>query len=177
MGYVEKPILEFKIKKGLVGRKELYSIMSFLMRENITTRFIKNTVLASGIDAKGKNLIYYSEPILYNQYNRQYYLSADKRYRLTVDSMFMNGKLTTFGNLFARKQINPYHCIVELKYLPEHSSSAHEVTSLFPFRLTKSSKYVMGMRDLGMPYHEHDHSQMKRKKRVEYYDAAAALFR
>jgi hypothetical protein len=41
--------------------------------------------------------------------------------------------------------------ILELKYELDEESRAAEIANLFPFRLTKSSKYAQGLENLGVP--------------------------
>ena len=49
-----------------------------------------------------------------------------------------------FNNFNLKPSLDP-NKIVELKYKLEHDNLANKVTTQFPFRLNKNSKYVNGM--------------------------------
>ena len=80
-----------------------------------------------------------------------YYESYNKEFRLTLDQkleyyIFFNRRVSFFQNYKQQKSV-----IVELKYNTQYSYKASEVSNQFPFRLSKSSKYVMGI-DKIKPY-------------------------
>ncbi|MDO8555068.1 MAG: VTC domain-containing protein [bacterium] len=139
------PILEFKIKSGFLGRKLHYSFPGFNREGNLD----KNIRLA----ARGSDLPDFIKLYLarlkcssINSYLRQYYLSSDKRFRLTIDSDIRFYKAD--NKLIERDKSN---LIVELKYDEEYDADARIISSKFPFRMTKSSKYVTGVEK--MPFY------------------------
>ena len=81
-------------------------------------------------------------------YNRRYFESADHNFRITVDSIleYYNIKLT--NNNFINKYIDLESIILELKYNQNFDHEAMNITNGFPFRLTKSSKYINGIEKL-----------------------------
>lgn len=81
--------------------------------------------------------------VLKNAYLRQYYVTADGLVRLTVDSK-LRFDHTKRDQQQTPKQTLP-HTIVELKYALEAEKLAAQISNFFPFRLSKSSKYVQGM--------------------------------
>ncbi|MBC8227285.1 MAG: polyphosphate polymerase domain-containing protein [Gammaproteobacteria bacterium] len=145
-GLIKDPILEFKIKYGLVGKKLSYQVGPF----NLYSHY-KDSVLNSfdlfGHNSIPKNIKRELEnynPMLINSYKRKYFLSGDKKFRLTLDRNLMFYKtdktLKTSGRISDDNSI-----IMELKYDESNDLSAEKITNLFPFRVTKSSKYIMGI--------------------------------
>ena len=86
-----------------------------------------------------------SQPVLLNRYSRKYFLSADKRYRITIDTDQVFYRIGTQNNFFLNEQKNNVNVIIELKYNIAADDDANHITEHFPFRLTKSSKYVSGI--------------------------------
>jgi SPX domain protein involved in polyphosphate accumulation len=147
-GRIENPVLEYKIKKGHLGRKEYYPLTSFSMSDKAGTfdllKMMKQATLPSRIQHDIRSLL----PHLANSYTRQYYLSADKRFRLTVDTNMRFFQLDHMHSGSFREQYPGVQSIVmELKYSSCEGIDldAREITSRFQFRVTKNSKYVSGI--------------------------------
>ena len=137
------PNLEFKIKVGLLGSKETIACQNFSSAGDLPTihdLLIGENNFASLTKHKLKNL----QPVLLISYFRRYFQSADKKYRLTIDRdlrfyQINNNQISWNTKL----QINA--TILELKYDQQNDAEADKISSFFPFRMTKSSKYVLGM--------------------------------
>jgi hypothetical protein len=83
------------------------------------------------------------EPSLFNRYWRHYFVSANRNFRLTIDSELRFGALRTScrnAELLASPLV-----ILELKFAPQHAEEAPSITSTFPFRLVRCSKYILGL--------------------------------
>ena len=145
-GKIEKPILEFKVKKGLLGKKISYPIPSFSLDYNtgLDMRIITQICKKSDITEFEKIELKQLKPILLNRYKRKYFLSADKRFRITIDTDLEFHRIDSGANIFNRIQDNS-SIILELKYGVDCDSDANKITNLFPFRVTKSSKYIIGI--------------------------------
>ena len=144
-GLIEKPVLELKIKKGLVGRKESYPLPPFsvckcFQRDTITQLFER-----SGIPQALKLDLTALEGALLNRYRRKYFLSANRKYRVTIDSEMEFYRLRATNNTFLNKSVDLRNIVVELKYDPEDDRGVEQITNHFPVRLTRSSKYVNGL--------------------------------
>ena len=83
-----------------------------------------------------------------NRYSREYYLSLDKKYRITVDSDMKFSKILKQGNQFINTYHHPYSKVLELKYDLKYDNEVNKITQLIPFRLTRSSKYIQGVNSL-----------------------------
>ena len=83
-------------------------------------------------------------PVLLNSYKRSYFISADGKYRFTIDRDL---EFTTISanQTTARRPFESRHVIVELKYDREWDDDVSEVLDYLSLRQTKSSQYVTGM--------------------------------
>ena len=142
-GYIERPILEIKIKRGLLGKKITYSLKPFYLTEKTNT----TDILKSVTNLKEILLIEFEDliPSLLNRYSRKYYQSSNKKYRITVDNEQSFYHINKENNTFLNSYFDNASVILELKYDQEHDFGASHITSSFPFRITKSSKYVSGV--------------------------------
>ncbi|MDZ7342969.1 MAG: VTC domain-containing protein [candidate division KSB1 bacterium] len=145
LGYIEKPVLEFKIKSGFVGRKETYPLASFWLDEDFEFATLQEVFRNSELPPLVRMDLAPLQPTLLNRYRRKYYQSADRNYRITVDSDMAFYRLKAYGNTFLHKTVDRRSIIVELKYSNEKDQFADLISGRFPFRVTRSSKYVNGI--------------------------------
>lgn len=144
MGLIEKPVLEFKIRKGFLGNKISFPLDSFLLDDSFTLQYIKEIIRKSDLPVWASEILEGLRPTLLNRYKRKYFISFDHKYRLTLDSELSYCRIGDENNSF----LDSYHStenIVELKYSKENDDNAVFITNNIPFRLTKSSKYVNGI--------------------------------
>jgi SPX domain protein involved in polyphosphate accumulation len=145
LGRIERPVLELKIKEGFVGRKESHPLAPFSLDESYrfgtTVEVFKN----SELPAKLKLDLISLQPTLLNRYRRRYFQSANRQYRITVDTDLEFYRLKPHSNTFLDKWIDRENVIVELKYANAKDPNADLISRHFPFRVTKSSKYIMGV--------------------------------
>lgn len=147
-GFVAKPILELKFKNGFLGRKESFPLVPFSIDEDFQVDTIKHTLKESKIPNLIRLDLLAAEPSIVSRYWRRYFVSADKKYRLTVDSELIFYQLAARSNSFLHQSADLVNTVVELKYDAEHDRHANQVANHFPFRITKSSKYVSGVERL-----------------------------
>ena len=137
---ISSPQLEFKIKRGLLGSKEIYKMKDFDLDLDID-EVIKNNDFDKRVFLKLTN----QKPVLINSYKRKYFGSFDNKFRITVDTnlnyYFLSQKKLSLNKKISEKS----KIIVELKYEKELENHAKEISSQFPFRLTKNSKYLTGV--------------------------------
>jgi hypothetical protein len=86
------------------------------------------------------------QPILINRYRRRYFLSRDGRVRLTVDwdQRVYDQRLCATPNLTRRANL-PDTLVVELKFDREDRKLANRYAQGIPIRLSRNSKYVIGV--------------------------------
>jgi SPX domain protein involved in polyphosphate accumulation len=148
-GTCKKPILEIKYKTGLLGWKERHNLNDFnLDKENFVnykeifeylSESIKFDILKLGLE--------FLTPTLLNCYERTYYLSFDKKYRITLDNKMEFYSINPVGNYF-KTFADDEKTVIELKYNQYHADGARAISNNLPFRVTKNSKYVIGIERL-----------------------------
>ncbi|MCX6928043.1 MAG: VTC domain-containing protein [Verrucomicrobia bacterium] len=148
LGQIAAPVLEFKLKRGLLGSKESYPLKPFYLDNTFASGTLRQVMGESALPANVRQLLSGLEPALLNCYRRKYYRSADRQYRLTVDSRLEFFRLHRSHNALLCKAAHWPFQVVELKYDEAHSAGADAIAAALPFRLTKMSKYVFGVDSL-----------------------------
>jgi hypothetical protein len=144
-GLVDEPVLELKIKRGSVGTKESYPLAPFKMDKRLPLDSIRNLFTTSGIPEALRLDLISLEASLVIRYRRKYFQSADRKYRLTVDTELEFYQPRGANNSLLRESIGPIDTILELKYGLNEAGEVKRITNWFPFRMTKISKYVSGI--------------------------------
>ena len=144
-GKVSTPQLELKFKRGTVGRKATFILNDFDLEPGAITESFLRAWNEFQLPTVTKPYLERLRPILLIRYQRRYFLSADHKFRLTLDK-----DLTTYAlsGRTGSRPIQPSIQILELKYAEEHEVTADQVTTHFPIRLTKNSKYVEAVNGL-----------------------------
>jgi len=145
-GPVARPVLEKKIKLGLMGTKESCPLAPFVLDAAFGRQTLEDVLRRSpGAGNDLRRALRARLPVLINRYHRRYYRSASGHLRLTLDTRLEFRDVRSLGNTFLRGAIDRRGVVLELKYGQEHDDEAREVAARFPVRLTKSSKYVSGL--------------------------------
>jgi SPX domain protein involved in polyphosphate accumulation len=145
LGRAEKPVLEIKHKQGHVGWKDSYPLPSFEVTREFDVAGFMRSLRKSSLPGEVRADLLTLELRLMNRYRRRYFRSADKRFRITVDTELEWYRVNPKFNNFLVRSRDRSQVIVELKYAYEHDAAAPEISEHFPFRLTRSSKYVSGV--------------------------------
>lgn len=145
LGKIKKPVLEIKIKKGLVGDKWSYKLKPFILDNSFTNKDIQIIFNTSNLPLPILESVKMVSPTLLNSYQRRYFLSADNKYRVTLDFDLLYYKIDRRFNNFALKPVADENKIIELKYGLNDDINANVISTQFPFRLNKNSKYVNGV--------------------------------
>ncbi len=137
---IQEPILEFKIRDGFVGTKFRFPLINFSLPCSLEN--MKKVFEKSNLPGWVVNTLKTRRFTLVNYYKRKYFLSNCKKFRVTIDSgLTYRGILNQ--NFSLLNEIKENHHILELKY--DIDKLAEGVSTQFPFRLTKNSKYVTGV--------------------------------
>ena len=144
-GLIEKPVLEFKIKKGLVGTKKSYPMDPFSLDGDFSSETVACAFQNSDIPEVRKLQLTMLKPTLLNRYHRRYYRSADGNYRVTLDSDMEFYSVGTDSNSHLRKYADFSNTVLELKYDRDKDQAAQDIVNLFSFRMTRNSKYLNGI--------------------------------
>ena len=145
IGPVEKPVLEFKIKRGLVGTKRQYRVSGLAIERGFKAQDLMRNAITSDVPSEVRSHLRTLNIVLLNNYRRRYFVSRDGRFRLTLDTDMAYYRIAGRCNWMAHRQNDHRNVIVELKYGIEDDAEASRISTFFPFRVTKSSKYVQGI--------------------------------
>jgi hypothetical protein len=147
-GAIPAPTLEFKIRRGLVGWKEQYPLPPFALDARFSQDTLRTILEAAPLPEAMAHELLFLHPTLANRYRRRYFLSADRRFRLTLDWEMSYHKIGPRNNGLLACETDRQSMVVELKYGREADSDAGRVGNGFPFRMTRHSKYVQGVQRL-----------------------------
>jgi len=134
-------VLELKRKKGFVGTKLQFKLDKY---SNINELIEK--VNKFDFQNKISNIIKRQVfPILITSYDREYYLSQNKKFRSTIDT---NLKVISLKNHSIKLPISKE--IMEIKYNTNYDNDFRNIitNNKFRFRFQKFSKYVVGLLSL-----------------------------
>lgn len=141
-----EPVLQLKIKKGFGGVKLDYPVPEVELSPGVPWPRIRDSIRKSLPKEVSSLFDFHSFPAVANSYRRNYFISGDRQYRLTLDRDIKNFAQThgLFPNT-TKSEIVTDEMIVEIKYPIELDHLANQVTSWFPFRVSKNSKYISGI--------------------------------
>ena len=126
--------LEVKKKFGMVGSKDRYPLKGLAKNEPEPFRAISKLVGEPEVPEKVVDYFHTLQPNIYCGYQREYYLSADKKFRLTLDVGLVYKSLRSDGSVSLVKKSSDL--VIEVKYAHEDERFA-EVFDSWPFRLGK----------------------------------------
>lgn len=144
-GEISSPTLELKLKANLVGTKDSYPLQPFTFTRGFDVAAVQDVFRDSDLPAGLREDLSCLQAALVNSYYRSYFLSADKRFRVTVDSDMEYLGIRPSSNRFLHRIRDRENIVVELKYQESDDRLARGVASRFPFRLSKNSKYATGL--------------------------------
>jgi hypothetical protein len=139
------PILEFKVKKGLMGRKDFYKLPDFSLNSDFSRVTVMAAVEKGELPVHIADIMKSVQPTVLNSYTRKYFISADKNFRITIDKELSFYAVSYNHPLFLNKVKKENVVVVELKYNSEFDNEAGVIASNLPFPLTKNSKYLQGI--------------------------------
>ncbi len=143
--FVAKPVLEVKQKEGLLGAKASYPLPSFSVEARFDLRCLVELFDKADLPRALREGLRQLKPVLLNTYERTYFLSEDKNYRITIDD-HLNYYRMLEGHLTSLPWSDPRpKTVIELKYGFEDELGATDIASSLPFRMTKNSKYEDGL--------------------------------
>ncbi len=141
----DRPMLERKLKRGMVSGKEAYALPRFSINGGCLRSLLKTAFDTALLPPMLQFTLRFLEPALLNRYQRHYFLSRDGKFRLTVDSclQFAGVAHRHWPAIDSLRPETPL--VIELKFGPEVAEDAHTVTNALPFRVARFSKYVAGI--------------------------------
>ncbi len=147
-GQVQKPVLEFKTRHGVLGGKTAHRLPPLRLDGDFGRAASVTALQLAELPPPMRVRLHGLEPALMNRYRRRYFCSADGTLRLTLDwALEFHPPRNVNGAMRPLPHDGPV-VIVELKYAEPHSEAAARAANEFPFRLTRCSKYVFGIERL-----------------------------
>jgi len=144
-GKTHQPKLEYKLKKGLLGDKWIFTLPEFILKPKFNSHSLSKVFTDASLPPTILEDLQPLRATLLNSYHRSYFLSADRKFRITLDESMSYYRFDYPRAHFMAVHSTPNDFIVELKYLPNEDKLAHKISGKFPFRMDKSSKYVNGI--------------------------------
>lgn len=147
-GAIVRPVLERKLKRGLVSGKAGYPLPPLTLNGCLPRRELADALSAPDLPEMLRWQVRGLVPVLANRYRRRYFVSANGHLRLTVDTdlEFFDARSAAGG--LRPLPVSAPPVILELKYTPAHAAEAADAASALPYRLTRCSKYVLGVEHL-----------------------------
>lgn len=144
-GNIPKPVLELKYKIGLLGKKECFPLVPFEVKEGFSRQTVQDVFAASQLPFSLKEWLVRLECTLLNTYRREYFITRDNNFRITLDRGLEYWPLRPHDNSFFGRQKWDSHLVMELKYSADQSTNADRIANYFPFRISRNSKYSVGV--------------------------------
>lgn len=148
------PHLECKYKKGLAGGKNMCEILPINLDDEFN-HLEYYALLKRRYHTLDSNQQYMigellsRNPVLINTYHRQYFITADEKYRLTVDDnmLFYDYNSINFSKtpIISTADTN---IILEIKFDVNDIDGAKKLVNDIGYRLGKNSKYVNGIKGI-----------------------------
>ncbi len=142
-GLAQRPKLEFKIKRGLVGSKEIHGLPPLDTSGGDIHRQVREQIRRAELPGQVSSHLATIRPTLLNSYLRKYFVSADGRFRITIDRELCFYPARNPWTRRLTRQLGV--TILELKYAVGDNHEACEIAQDLGFRLSRNSKYVTGM--------------------------------
>ncbi len=140
---------EIKFKRNIYGWKEKFKISGL---EDINKLNWKKLAKRIKLSLTPNNKIYfnkYNTPSILNRYYREYYLSHDKNFRITLDR-----KLNVYDQRakpkpnIKSKVLNNNHLIIEVKFNRNMRYEINDLLDYMPIRNSRNSKYINSIRQV-----------------------------
>lgn len=136
------PKLEIKYKSGTTGTKKYFELENFSIsplsfNKNIVS-ILKNSTIPQYKKSKYNNLI----PTCINSYKRKYYLSQNKKCRLTLDYNIRYYYPSSGLKINKEFFLSDDFLVMELKYDVKDKLFSNSFSNFFPMRIARNSKYV-----------------------------------
>ena len=142
--------LEFKFRKNIYGYKKVFKIKDLTLNLNSKWSDIKNKIL-NALTPEYKILYNRnSEKILINQYKREYFISKNKKLRITLDKniKIFDQRFTFEKPNFRFKNYTQDYSVIEFKFNKEDKILLNDLDISVPIKASRNSKYINGVRSI-----------------------------
>jgi hypothetical protein len=143
---IGQPMLERKMRCGPVSGKSVWPLPPFRLPGGTMTAYFDSNLCGAQIPDRVQWMLRLLQPSAVIRYCRRYFQSADGRFRLTVDSDSQFFSVHSGSGAVSSLPFRFHPVIVELKFDLDHADRAAPIAGALPFRMTRCSKYVLGIR-------------------------------
>jgi SPX domain protein involved in polyphosphate accumulation len=135
--------LEMKLKRNFFGWKEIYRVMENPYSEGGNWKETISNISNAIPESASQILKLTNFPVIINRYKRMYFISADKKIRVTVDQdqSVCDQRYKQYPN-FKKKANLPDTIVIEFKFSRDDVGEASNAMQGFPVRVSKHSKYM-----------------------------------
>ena len=147
-GHLATPTLERKLKQGQVSGKLSHKLPPLSMNGHVWRPHLDAAFGTADLPPLTRSALHHLQPSLLNRYQRHYFQSADGRFRLTVDSGLQFAAARQAQGMSVSFRPSAVPVVIEMKYGLAEVEKAPQVTNVLPFRLSRCSKYVLGITTL-----------------------------
>jgi hypothetical protein len=144
-GIARAPVLEIKVRDNTLGSKYSFVLDDILIDSSLNIDTIRNKFKNIGLPVPVCEYLCSLKLTLMNSYVRNYFISSDSLFRITIDRSLEFISIGDFSNTFMHKVESRRRRILEVKYAECLERDPGVFVDAFPFRITKSSKYVYGI--------------------------------
>lgn len=139
--------LEIKKKRNYFGWKDNYKVKKTPYKKNDTWKQII-TNISTQVDPKGQKWLQHNpQPIIINRYKRKYFISFNKKIRVTIDmhQSVYDQRYKSKPNISHKANI-PKTLVLEIKFNREDKELGFKLIEKLPIRVSRNSKYMMGVK-------------------------------
>lgn len=145
--------LEYKIRRGRVGSKSRHSIEGGALEDTEVSE-IRRRLLDVVSPEQARMAGDFHAPVLRLAYLRSYYISLDRKVRLTIDRRQEFFDMRRARNVVQREGRHPYpYYVIEFKAERDEVALLSKTVKDFPLSIMRNSKYLIGASTLlRVPY-------------------------
>ena len=142
--------LEFKFKKNIYGYKKIFKINDLTLNLSSTWREIKNKIQKSLTQEYKIIFDKNSEKILINRYKREYFISKNKKLRVTLDRniQIFDQRFASLKPNYKLKNFTQDYLVIEFKFNKEDKMFLNDLDINIPIKASRNSKYINGVRSI-----------------------------
>lgn len=151
---IEKGVLEVKCKRNYFGWKQHYKVDEKPDKGGSSWREIRDVMLGE-ISDNGKRILRNNpNPVMINQYDRKYFVTADGQIRLTVDrnQNVWDQRYKPNPNYTHRANLCKT-LVVEIKFDRADQEYASQIIQGIPLRVSRNSKYMVAVHTISLISH------------------------
>ena len=141
-GIAKSPKLEIKSKRNQTGFKNSYKLKDFKLNKYINNenKLIEN--IKDNVDNNIFLILKDKEIASINNYERDYFISFDKKFRITIDYN-INFSHLKFNKIISNRLKNI--TLIEIKCEEKNIKHLDRISNELPFKISRFSKYTEGI--------------------------------